>query len=378
MDLVLTADLLPIYAPIMRLRATHLLAYAAWFASLATLSAQSDSSPPAYSGLQILTPEVVGGASPGRLRVRLNITDNVSGFHRGSLVFRGSSPTPFVYLAFGPEARVQGSPLSGTYEVGQTLPAYFPAGTYRLEALTLWDIAGNALDLRDLPHSFQVLLQAPAANVNEYSAFPQVAFGGGWETVVYLVNTGLVPQALKIEFFSDDGLPLTLPVPNSIGNTIDVAVAQRKAAALTLQSGGPLQQGWFRTKLPTGVRSFVVFRQVVSGREDKESSSLLEKYLTTEALYACDERSGIVTGVAIANPNPDPITITMEILRDTGMGSEFRSVTIPGLGKRSFQLNPAGSSFGLFSIKLSSGGQLFSPLLIRFTPGFAFSTLPSL
>lgn len=340
--------------------------------------AQSDSSPPAYSSLQVLTPEVVSGAAPGTLRVRLTITDNLSGFHRGTIVFRGSSPTPFVNLSFGPEARVQGSPLNGTYEVNQSLPAFFPAGTYRLEALMLWDLAGNALDLRSLPHSFQVVTQAPSENVNEYSVFPQVVLGGGWETVVYLLNTSQTPQTLKLEFFSDEGLPLSLPLSGTASNTVDIAVAQRKAIAFPLRTGGPLQQGWFRGKLPVGVKGYVVFRQVVTGREDKESSSLLEKYLTTEALYACDEGDGIVTGAAIANPNPHPITITMEILRDTGMVSEIRSITIPALNKRAFQLNPAGSNYGLFNLKLSANGQLFSPLLLRFTPGFAFSTLPSL
>ena len=48
-------------------------------------------------------------------------------------------------------------------------------------------------------------------------ALPQFVFGGGWSTRMYFSNTTGAAASLQVNFFSDDGAPLSVPL-NGVGS----------------------------------------------------------------------------------------------------------------------------------------------------------------
>ncbi|HPT28357.1 MAG TPA: hypothetical protein PLZ95_18200, partial [Bryobacteraceae bacterium] len=73
---------------------------------------------------------------------------------------------------------------------------------------------------------------------------PQLAYGGGWSTTVYLFNTGSASGTSTIAFYDDNGNALAAPAKGGAPVSIlSEALAPGAAVSIDFPNAGPLQQG---------------------------------------------------------------------------------------------------------------------------------------
>ena len=148
-----------------------------------------DSLPPSIQSFSLdstsLDPSQPGGAY---LSAALRVSDNVSGFNRGSIRFRSPSSGHFHDISLSLD-NLQGSTLAGTlYASGKLAPA-MRAGSWELDSILLGDKAGNSL--------------------YKASTFPD------WRT--FLSSSGITQTSFQVAYGPN---PAPGPGPDSLAPTI--------------------------------------------------------------------------------------------------------------------------------------------------------------
>ncbi|BDC48291.1 hypothetical protein F183_A06070 [Bryobacterales bacterium F-183] len=170
-----------------------------------------------------------------------------------------------------------------------------------------------------------IATQTPVVATTGY-ALPQIAFGGGWNTSLYLANTNADSTSVTLNFLNTAGSPLTVTLPgqgSSANHTI--ALAGRATAIVELANSGDLTQGWVEALLPDGVTGYGVFRQTATGRADQEAVVPLSIETATVAQMVYDDVN-FTTGLAVVNPSTASASIN--VIAYNASGSQVGSTTI--------------------------------------------------
>jgi hypothetical protein len=136
--------------------------------------------------------------------------------------------------------------------------------------------------------------------------FPHFAQGAGYQTTFTLTNLSNIPATCTLQVFLETGAPVTnlviLLAPNGTGK-----------AALT---GTGLTVGWARVTLPPPamVTGLETIELIDDGSVIAEASFLPVSPASSSELPVI-ERSGIATGLALANPGTASATVNL-LLRD--------------------------------------------------------------
>ncbi|MCB8760260.1 DUF7035 domain-containing protein [Planktothrix agardhii] len=140
----------------------------------------SDGVAPELVGVSLTARSVDASSSQGSMGVKLQVSDNSSGFNYGSVSFSSpSGQNSFgLYLRDDPSYLVSGTELAGTYSIKELLPEGAEAGTWTFSSLSLSDDAGNygyydgnALQLLGInPNS----LSFTVTNVNSDAVAPEL------------------------------------------------------------------------------------------------------------------------------------------------------------------------------------------------------------
>jgi len=135
----------------------------------------SDGVAPELVGVSLTARSVDASSGQGSMGVKLQVSDNSSGFSSGFVSF--SSPSGqndfMLFLQDNPSYLVSGTELAGTYSIKELLPEGAEAGTWTFSSLYLSDDAGNsrnydgnALQLLGINHnslSFTVKYTTPTS-----------------------------------------------------------------------------------------------------------------------------------------------------------------------------------------------------------------------
>src|SRR5262249_50747679 len=97
----------------------------------------------------------------------------------------------------------------------------------------------------------------------------QFAFGGGWYSALYFMNTGTAATSFRVDFVSDNGAPLNMP--SLEGSSTIVNLGPRGTATIEAPNSGQLSQGSVFVSLPDAVVGYGVFRQSIPGIPDQEA-----------------------------------------------------------------------------------------------------------
>jgi hypothetical protein len=163
--------------------------------------------------------------------------------------------------------------------------------------------------------------------------FPQVADGAGYRTNLILMNPGDRVVPARVEFFSADGSPLSLPVGGSFRTSLNLVLNAKGSASLFTDGIGDLiGVGWARVTCtaPIGGSTVIQTRagsQVIS--EAGTSASLLAK----RSLGYLDGRGFARSGVAICNPGLEAVTLNLRLRDTAGRLVGARNVVLPGFGQ---------------------------------------------
>ncbi len=347
--------------------------------------------------------------SPQSLQVTLNIVStNSLVISSSTLVFSqatgGSAPAPQTISVSSP-----GGPITFSAAVslnqGQNWLTVSPSNATSPTSLT---VTANGAGLLPGTYTGQINLASPGVSpqvvnvtltvgsgggtggLTNGGSLAQIASGGGWTTIITLVNNSTSTAQVQLNFYDLNGNPLALPlsfpqqassVPGSPVTTLVQTI--NPMATLIIQTTGPATQntlvGWAELLSNANVGANAVFQQVEPGSL-QEAVVPLETRNPNSFIIPYNNANGFTTTVAIANVATQTANINVIVRDDTGATLQTSTLTLSPLGHTDFAL-PANypvtsQRLGTVQFQTPSGGQI-TVLGLRFV-GAAFTTVPAM
>jgi hypothetical protein len=216
----------------------------------------------------------------------------------------------------------------------------------------------------------------------------QLASGGGWDTTLTLVNTGVTLGEALLNFFGNDGSPLQLPLtfPQAappagrlVTSALDRTLNPNSLLVIdSQQPGNPNSQVGSAQSLANGnISSFAIFKYAPTGQE---AVVPLETRNAPSYVLAFDNTGRLGTGVAIANVATQAANIPVVIRDDTGAQLSTDTIKLAAQGHTSFMLTDnyaiTKGKRGTIEFDTPPSGHI-SALGLR-ANGIALTTLPVL
>lgn len=271
---------------------------------------------------------------PGQL-VHLTVTDSDPtamrwGFElTARLASDGTKPAGALSLASGETlAQLDGSPGSLQYVThttagtragtsgAATWDVYWTAPSASVGSVTFY-AAGNAANNNGQPtgdHIYTTSLSiAPTsvAGATPNMAMPQLAYGGGWYTAVYLTNTGASGATATLDFVDPAGAPLAVALAGGTVTTSQVVSLPAGGSTLVeMPDQGAATQGSILLNLPTGVAGHGIFRREPTGTPPQEATVPLASLTATKVRIIFDDTI-YLTAIAVLNPSDTDATLTI-------------------------------------------------------------------
>jgi hypothetical protein len=308
------------------------------------------------------TPGFVTGvafADPGGLAATIS---GVFVDEAGTLV---ADPHTVNVAPHGHDAEVMGGPTFFPTTAGKRGAAHFSAGT---------NISG--LGIRGNGKAFTTI-----EALSGVSALPKLiahlASGGGWKTTFLLVNAGAVAAQFTLDFFSDAGSPLSLPL-DGIGTvaTLTDTIPPGGLRVVKATNTGALVTGWARLTVTGPISGTAIFGLETAGQADSEAAVPLVSQGGLHLFMPFDYSTGYSTGIAFADPNATAATVTVTFFDEAGnILSTAAPVHVPALGHVSKVLSELfpGIAGKRGTVSLTSDRAILA-LGIR-ADGFAFTSL---
>jgi hypothetical protein len=172
------------------------------------------------------------------------------------------------------------------------------------------------------------------------SVVPHVVDGDGWKTIFTVVNLDSNAASFTLRFYADDGTPVAFPTTLGTSSTITGTLAAR--GAMTIETSGtavPLAEGWAYLDTPGTIGGTAIFRRVITGQPNYESSEALDTGLGSHFEMPFDHLNGAATGFAIVNQTAGTSGVISLVFRDeSGNQVLTDSFTLVGLGHNAFTL----------------------------------------
>lgn len=212
-----------------------------------------------------------------------------------------------------------------------------------------------------------------------------VTYNQGWQTAFTLVNTGTTPAPVTLSFFDDFGTPLAMsvmfPQTGAVSDSTTITETLAAGASWIIQTNGDNNYksvtGSALLTTTGNVSGFAIFRYDPS---QQEAVVPLETRNASTYTVAFDNTNGLVTGMALANPTDQAVSLNLIIRNDSGAELAGGIENLPAYGHTAQILSqsyPATAGIrGSIAIQGPSGE--FSALGIRFTPSQNITTIPVL
>jgi hypothetical protein len=204
-----------------------------------------------------------------------------------------------------------------------------------------------------------------------------IADGGGWRTTIVLVNADSSPAAFTLNFFGEDGSPMTLAIAgrgrvSSISDTIPVGGGRTYET-----NGTEAVVGWALVTTSQSVGGTAIFRAVDSGQE---AAVPLLAAGASKLLIPYDTSGGLALGIAFANPSAtNDVTVTVTARNEQGRTIASDRKVVPARGHSSLVFsNPSGAPADQRGVlELSAPSTIFA-LGIRANAQGAFTSIRAL
>jgi hypothetical protein len=221
------------------------------------------------------------------------------------------------------------------------------------------------------------------------TVFPHIATGGGWETVVVIVNMSATPVDFTASFYDEAGAPMQVtfsefPSGNiTTTSAIDGHLGSEGSFNFSLFDATPgTQVGWVLLDYDTSthrIGGYSAFRYRAGGVIN-EGLVPISGYDDTRFYMSFDNIEGFATGIALTNPSQNPNVVTIEALDLDGNEITSGQLTLPAGGHHSFVLADsfpalAGRTGTLY---VSSNQTMLSAVGIRMNVagGYTFTSIP--
>jgi len=216
-----------------------------------------------------------------------------------------------------------------------------------------------------------------------------IAAGGGWSTVITLVNASSTAMPITVAFHNDDGSALSLPVTTTNQGTTQPSTTASVSATINpnatlLISTGTLSLtvvGWADVGSTGSLGGYAIFPQTPQSGSPSEGTVPLQAVTPSTITQPYDNTSGFVMGVALANLATTSSNITATIWDDGGNQLGTQSITVAGSGHTSFvlptQLPLTAGRRGIVRFQSGATGGL-AGIGLRFSPFGTFTSVPTI
>lgn len=207
----------------------------------------------------------------------------------------------------------------------------------------------------------------------------QVADGASWKTTVALTNTTASAANATLIFYKDTTGGATEPWTPTFSegnNTTGLSVPAGSTIFLhTPGTATVLSQGWAQMSAPSGIQAYVIYTQTNSGRASDATAQAVTP--ATRILMPFDNTSGLVTAMAIVNPNAAAEDISVNFRTSGGVTSGSLG-SVPAMGQMAFtipqQFADLNGQAGLAEF-YSTGS--FTIIALRANPSGGFTSSPA-
>jgi hypothetical protein len=267
-----------------------------------------------------------------------------------------------------------------------TDPAFgFPAAAGRRGTVEFDTPLGGHISVLGLRANGAALTTLPVlANVAAGGGtLAHIASGGGWQTLITLVNTGASPTQFQLEFFDDLGTAMTLPIlfaqTGVTAKEASVSQTLGAGASLLIQTMGsasqPSRVGSARLTTAGEVDGFAIFQS--SGQE---AVVPLQVGDVNSYTLAFDNTGGLANGIALANHSGTDVIISATLRDETGATLVTAPISLPANGHRSFMLTDQFTSAANIrgSVEFDSGTTTIGVIGIRATSAHAYTSIPAM
>lgn len=158
------------------------------------------------------------------------------------------------------------------------------------------------------PLTIPVTLNISAAPVQTIS---HITYGGPWQTTIMLVNMDTQPAGYTLNFWSETGTPLMVPLAE--GSTTGTIPVGGRA---TIQTGGTARDivnGWAEVASDQRIGGTAIFRVT---DQNQEAAVPLLTSPNSRVRVPFDTGGGLAIGIALVNPSQTTATPVTMIMRD--------------------------------------------------------------
>jgi hypothetical protein len=271
-----------------------------------------------------------------------------------SFIYATNTNTPQVNAGYPPSSNFQRSPTSPIYDLN---------GDYNLQ--------------------YQVTSSPP-------SSIAHIAAGGGWTTVITLVNLSSAPVSVTVALHNDDGNDLMLPVTTTQQDTSQtitvssVSATMNPNSTLIISMGNQVAStvvGWADVTSTGSVGGYAIFRQTPQNGSPSEGSVSLQSQFSPTVTLPYDNTAGFVMGVALANLSTSSASVTATIWDESGNQLGTQNLTIAASGHTAFvlpnQIALTAGRRGIVKFQSAASGGI-TGLGLRFSPFGTFTSVPTI
>jgi N-acyl-D-amino-acid deacylase len=224
----------------------------------------------------------------------------------------------------------------------------------------------------------------PSTSLPHVGSFAQVASGGGWKTSMTVMNLTAGTVNAQINFYSEDGSPMLLPLTLSQSGSTTTASSQtfslgpnESYVIQTEAAGTAVKVGWADVQASGNLAGYSIFRYRSSGLPDSEGTAALDIGSPTSIVLPYDNSVGFHTGMALANLGITTNNITARLLDIRGSLLSSQQITLGPQGHMSFfidqQFPAAANQLGILQLQSSAG---LTVVGLRFSPTGTFTSVP--
>lgn len=215
-------------------------------------------------------------------------------------------------------------------------------------------------------------------------ALAHVAFGGGWQTLMTLVNMGTAEAQATLEFLDDAGnlleLPLLFPQTGVTKTASSLTLSLSAGSSMLIQtqagSGQPARVGSAQLTASGSVGGFAIFQNA-----GQEAVVPLESGDSVSRMLIFDNTNNLATGIALTNGTALPANVAATLRDESGNVLGTSTIHLLAWGHMSqmlTQLFPASANIrGTVEFDGPDDGRIYS-LGIRATPSAEYTSIPAI
>jgi hypothetical protein len=322
--------------------------------------------------------QVMALTSPSALNGTINVYAGTETLFYGYSIKAGAS-----WLTASPApAPPPGAQTPGAINITASASGLAPSAQPYQGRIDVFDSANNVTSVNI------TLLVTGDSTTTPNQTISHIAYGGGWQTSIVLVNLDTVPAQYTVNFWNDAGTLTTVPLGAGSASTGTIQPGFSQTIETAAASTDPLREGWAEVVSGQQIGGTAIFTETKS---HQEAAVPLLNTGSIKLLIPFDVGGPFALGIGLANPSPDTdaqISLTMRTeqgntipLTITDGNNNFSatavsSLALPRHSHRAILAKPLSATGEVRGvIELNSSVPIYA-LGIRFN-GLAFTSIDS-